>query len=84
MDTDNRYRIPILNPKLSTLGVAKFYIKMMKADCREYEKIPLRYPPGMERRNQNGETLYALLQRNLYGSPAAPRRWCETRNTWML
>ena len=58
-------------------------VAFCQADCREYEKIPLRYPPGMERRDADGNTLYALLERNLYGSPAAPRRWSETRNKWM-
>ena len=59
-------------------------VAFCQADCREYEKIPLRYPPGMERYNENGERLYAVLERNLYGSPAAARRWCEARNKWML
>ena len=55
-----------------------------QAECKDYEKIPLRYPPGMERKSDKGEPLFALLQRNLYGSPSAPRRFMQTRNTWML
>ena len=55
-----------------------------KAECKDYERIPLRYPPGMERRNDDGTLLFALLERNLYGSPAAPRRFAQARNKWML
>ena len=55
-----------------------------KAECKDYERIPLRYPPGMERRNEDGTLLFALLERNLYGSPAAPRRFAQARNKWMM
>ena len=55
-----------------------------QAECKDYEKIPLRPPSGMEQTNEQGDVLFLVLQRNLYGSPAAPRRFMQARNTWLL
>ena len=77
---------------LQAISVGKGYsrsafdinVAFPKAECKDYERIPLRYPTGMDRKDSEGNTLFALLERNLYGSPAAPRRFAQARNKWML
>lgn len=46
--------------------------------------IALKYPIGYRRKNKDGEELYMLLKKNLYGHPAAARAWAKTRDDWIL
>jgi len=60
----------------------------LNADCAESEKVPLRYPVGLRTKRYNAETgeheeLYGLLEKNLYGHPAAARNWGITRDLWI-
>ena len=77
---------------IAAIGVRMNYVRtafdinsaFCQAECKDYEKIPLRLPSGMEQYNEQGDLLFLILQRNLYGSPAAPRRFMQARNTWLL
>ena len=46
--------------------------------------IALKYPIGYRRRNPDGEELYMLLKKNLYGHPAAARAWARHRDEFLL
>ena len=55
-----------------------------RADLPPGKKIALIYPDGFKRYDENGNELYMLLQKNLYGHPAASRAWSFTRDQFIL
>lgn len=42
------------------------------------------YPDGLQRTNDNGEDLYMIVKKNLYGGPASGRNWGLLRNYTIL
>lgn len=54
------------------------------ADLPDGKRIALKYPPGFERFDEDGNPLYMLLLKNLYGHPAASRAWSKTRDAFIL
>ena len=42
------------------------------------------YPDGFKRTNAQGEELYLVLERNLYGMPSASRGWGQHRDKFIL
>ena len=48
------------------------------------ELIALSYPEGYCRTNEQGEELYMIMRKNLYGHPAAARAWTKERDTQLL
>ena len=47
------------------------------AETREDEKYPVRYPEGMREYDEHGNELYGVLEKNLYGSLVASRRFSQ-------
>eukprot|EP01045_Picozoa_sp_COSAG04_P016545 COSAG04_NODE_1388_length_6961_cov_6.032498_11_plen_390_part_01 len=41
----------------------------LHAETREDEKYPIRMPEGLREYDENGDELYGVLEKNLYGSP---------------
>ena len=57
----------------------------LHADTRPEEQYPIRYPEGLRQYDpETGEELYGLLEKNLYGSPVASRRFSQMRDEWIL
>ena len=55
------------------------------ADLPVNERLALSYPKGCERAHPTtNETLYIILLKNLYGDPAAGRRWSIHRDNKLL
>ena len=55
------------------------------ADLPVNERLALSYPKGCERTHpETGEPLYIILLKNLYGDPAAGRRWSIHRDGKLL
>ena len=55
------------------------------ADLPVNERLALAYPKGCERTHpETGEPLYIILLKNLYGDPAAGRRWSIHRDDTLL
>jgi len=55
------------------------------ADLPVNERLALSYPKGCERAHPTtGEPLYIILLKNLYGDPAAGRRWSIHRDNKLL
>lgn len=48
------------------------------------KRIALKYPDGFKRRDENGNELYMLMKKNLYGHPAASRAWSEHRDAYIM
>ena len=63
-----------------------FDIKMayINADIPEDEQVPIQFEKSLRRYDKNGNELYKLLQKCLYGSPTATRRYTQMRDEWML
>ena len=57
-----------------------FKTAYLNGDLRDGEKIPIRAPREIRKKNSDGEELLMLLERNCYGIPQASRRWSEKRN----
>ena len=49
----------------------------LHAETREDEKYPVRYPEGMREYDEHGNGLYGVLEKNLYGSLVASRRFSQ-------
>lgn len=47
-------------------------------------EIVARFAPGFRQHNDEGDELFAVLKRNLYGHPGAARAWSTTRDKWIL
>ena len=56
----------------------------LHAETREDEKYPIRYPEGMREYDEHGNELYGVLEKNLYGSPVASRRFSQMRDEWII
>ena len=54
----------------------------LHADTTEREQYPIEMPKGMTEW-KDGEKCYRLLLKNLYGSPVAPRKFCECRDSFI-
>ena len=54
------------------------------ADMQPSEKVAVRMAYGMRQYNEQGEELYGILKKNLYGSPLASRNWAKCRNDYLL
>ena len=63
-----------------------FDIKMayINADIPEDEQVPIQFEKSLRRYDKNGNELFTLLQKCLYGSPTATRRYTQMRDEWML
>ena len=48
------------------------------------ERIAVVYPEGFKRSDPNGEELFLVLEKNLYGLPSASRGWSKTRDEFIL
>ena len=48
------------------------------------ERIAVLYPEGFKSRNDKGEELYMILEKNLYGMPSAGRGWQKHRDAFIL
>jgi hypothetical protein len=48
------------------------------------ELIALSYPEGYRRVNEQGEELYMIMRKNLYGHPGAARAWTRERDQQLL
>jgi len=46
--------------------------------------IAVKYPDGFKRYNEDGEELFMLLKKNIYGHPAASRAWSKTRDAYLM
>lgn len=55
-----------------------------QASMPENEQVAVRYPQGFTRRNSEGEELFMLLVRNLYGHPSGGRHWEKERNAVLM
>jgi site-specific DNA-cytosine methylase len=48
------------------------------------ELIALSYPEGYRKMDEQGEELFMIMRRNLYGHPAAARAWTRERDSQLL
>ena len=48
------------------------------------ERVAVIYPDGFKRTNAQGDELYLVLERNLYGMPSASRGWGQHRDKFIL
>jgi hypothetical protein len=53
------------------------------AENNKEEQITIRLPEGMRKYDKDGNELYGILRKNLYGSPAAPLNWAKCFNSYM-
>ena len=56
----------------------------LHAESTPQEQIAIRFADGIREYNENGEELYGLLLKNIYGSPTASRNWTRHRDNFML
>ena len=54
------------------------------ADAPAGSLIALSYPDGYQRRTPEGDELFMVMRKNLYGHPAAARTWTEERDRRLL
>jgi hypothetical protein len=54
------------------------------AEVPSSDLFAIKYPKGFERFDKDGNPLYAVVRRNLYGSPAASRAWSQARDKFIL
>jgi hypothetical protein len=54
------------------------------APLPEGERIAVVYPEGFKRTNEDGEELYCVLEKNLYGMPNAARGWGQHRDEFII
>ena len=59
-------------------------VAFLHADTRKGEQYPIRMPVGLRTYDENGVEEYCLLEKNLYGSPVAPRRFGKMRDDFIL
>lgn len=64
-----------------TFDIKQAYCQAMMPDS---QLISIRYPEGFRRYDNDGQELFMLLRRNLYGHPAAGRIWEKERNRVIL
>ena len=46
--------------------------------------MPVRFPEGCREFTEEGEELFAILEKNIYGSPLAPRNFSKYLRAWIL
>ena len=54
------------------------------AELSNDQLIALKYPPGFERYDADGNPLYMVCRKNLYGHPGAARAWSKTRDEFIM
>ena len=77
---------------LMALCVARGYARFqwdiksafMSTPIKPQDRIVLRYPKGAERFDDKGRTLYAVLDKVLYGVPSASRKFGQYLRKWIL
>jgi len=60
------------------IKMAYCWAELEAGDC-----ICVEYPRGFERYGSNGEKLYMILEKNLYGAPNAARNWSICRDEFI-
>ena len=50
---------------------------------QDVQTVAVRMPEGMRKYNADGQELYGILQRNLYGTPDAPLMWARCFSAFM-
>lgn len=53
------------------------------AELEDGDRICVKYPKGFERYAANGDELFMILEKNLYGAPNAARNWGICRDTFI-
>jgi hypothetical protein len=63
-----------------------FDIKMayINADIPQDEQVPVQFEKALRKYDENGNELFRILRKCLYGSPTATRRFTQMRDAWML
>ena len=56
----------------------------LNGGVKDTEKIPVRFPPELRTYDSDGNEMYALLNKALYGHPIASLRWSQTRDDFTL
>ena len=54
------------------------------AEVPDNELFALKCPKGFERFDKDGNPLYMVVRKNLYGAPGASRAWSKTRDDFIL
>jgi hypothetical protein len=95
---DHTYETYAATPDLSTTRIMQalmvlygwkplaFDIKMayINADIPLEEQVPVQFEKSMRKYDKNGNELFRILRKCLYGSPTATRRFTQMRDAWML
>lgn len=63
-----------------------FDIKMayINADITDEERVPIQFEKALRKYDKNGNELFKIQQKCLYGSPTATRRYTQMRDEWMI
>jgi hypothetical protein len=63
-----------------------FDIKMayINSDIPDKEQIPVQFEQALRQYDENGNELFKILRKCLYGSPTASRRFTQMRDQWMI
>ena len=63
-----------------------FDIKMayINADIPPEEQVPIQFEKSLREYDKNGNELFRIQQKCLYGAPTATRRFTQMRDAWML
>ena len=56
----------------------------INADIPAEEQVPIQFEKALRRYDENGNELFRILRKCLYGSPTATRRFTQMRDAWML
>jgi hypothetical protein len=58
-------------------------VAYLHSDADRCQQIPLIYPPGYEMTGADGQPLFGILLKSVYGHPAASKNWSDTRDAWI-
>ena len=63
-----------------------FDIKMayINSDIPDEEQVPVQFEKALRQYDENGNELFRILRKCIYGSPTASRRFTQMRDQWML
>ena len=48
------------------------------------DKVAVRYPDGFEKKDDQGNELFMILEKCLYGMPSAAREWSKCRDSCIM
>lgn len=86
--TPNQHSTKILQALMVKLKLFRLAFDIKQAYCQADlpadQQIAIRYPEGFRRYGEDGEELFMILRKNLYGHPAAGRTWEKRRNKVLL